>query len=98
MRNHGPHDRQADGGGGLDTSVPGGAAAERGTGLVFDFSDLERMRVQDLSVMLTARQMASEDDRTVWATGVGAHTWKALRAMGLRGYFKQFPTSDMENA
>lgn len=97
MRNHGPHDRPVDGSGRVDPAIPGGPAGD-GSGLVFDFSDLDHMRVQDLSVLLTARQMASADDRTVWATGVEAQTWKALRAMGLKGYFKQFPTSDMEKA
>ncbi len=98
MRNHGPEDRQAAEGGRIDASVSV-RSSDREPGpsdLVFDFSDLDQMRVQDLSVMLTARQMAFADDRTVWAAGVPVHTWRTLHAMGLRGFFKPFPTSDVQ--
>lgn len=62
--------------------------------LVFDFSELDPMRVQDLSVLLTARQLAFEDDRTVWATEVPFQIWQTLQALGLSGYFRPFPAPD----
>lgn len=99
MRNHGTEDYRTDGGG-IDASVraPGSEHGAQASDVVYDFSDLERMRIQDLTVLLTARQMAMEEDRTVWATGVQMRTWRILHAMGLGGYFKRFPTSDIEQA
>lgn len=84
--------------------IGGSGAAGRGTSepeasdIVFDFSALDEMRFQDLSFLLTARQLVSEDDRTVWATGVPMETWRTLYAMGLSGFFRPFPTSDVEDA
>lgn len=100
MRNHGTEDRQASGGGRIDAAVrvPGSDPEPDASDLVFDFSDMGQMRFQDLTVLLTARQMAMEEERTVWATGVPMHTWKTLHAMGLGGYFKRFPTSDVQEA
>ncbi len=100
MRNHGPEEPTMAAGGGIS----GSGAARRGTSepeasdIVFDFSALDEMRFQDLSFLLTARQLVSEDDRTVWATGVPMETWRTLYAMGLSGLFRPFPISDVEDA
>lgn len=97
MRNHGTNGHPADGdlaGTAVHVTGPGPDASD----VVFDFSDLEQMRVQDLTVLLTARQVAMEEDRTVWAAGVPVRTWRILHAMGLGGFFKPFPTSDVEEA
>lgn len=99
MRNHGTEDRHP-GGSRIDASVhvQGSEHGPEASDVVFDFSDLDRMRIQDLTVLLTARQMAMEEDRTVWAAGVQMRTWRTLHAMGLGGFFKRFPTSDVEEA
>lgn len=100
MRNHGPGEHSVTGSGPIEGSVAGrGGSSDNGASdIVFDFSALDEMRVQDLSVMLTARQVASEDDRTVWATGVPVQTWRTLYAMGLSGFFRPFPISEVEDA
>jgi hypothetical protein len=66
--------------------------AEPGRDLVFDFSEMDDISVHDLSVLLTAQRLATEEDRAVWAAGVQVETWHALHAMGLGHYFRPFPT------
>ncbi len=95
MRDHGREGRNGD-----EASRIAASVTVRGTGteeaprdLVFDFSDLDDMSVQDLSVLLTAQRMATEEDRAVWATGVARETWHALHALGLEEYFRPFPTA-----
>lgn len=100
MRNHGTEDPIRAGGGGIGRSggPRGGSSEPQASDIVFDFSALEEMRFQDLSFLLTARQLVSEEDRTVWATGVPMETWRTLYSMGLSGLFRPFPTSDVEDA
>lgn len=98
MQNHGPDGPITSEDVRGSVALPVHRSAPEVTDVIFDFSDLEDMRVQDLSVLLTARQVATEEDRTVWATGVPLHTWRTLHAMGLSGFFKPFPTSDVEKA
>lgn len=100
MRNHGSEDPiLAEGAGnGGSGATHTGPPEPQGSDIVFDFSTLEEMRFQDLSFMLTAQQFVSEDDGTVWATGVPVHTWRTLYAMGLSGFFRPFPISDVEDA
>lgn len=100
MRNHGPEEPIMAAGGGIGGSgaARGGSSEPEASDIVFDFSALDEMRFQDLSFLLTARQLVSEDDRTVWATGVPVETWRTLYAMGLGGLFRPFPTSEVEDA
>ena len=100
MRDHGREDRGDGGGARIVASVrlPDSDSPSSADDLVFDLSDLDEMTVQDLSVLLTAQRLASEEDRTVWATGVASATWHALHAMGLTDYFKPFPGEAGERA
>lgn len=100
MRNHREENGNAAREGSFESalSVAAPEEAPRPSDLVFDLSDLDQMRVQDLMVLLTARRLALEDDRSVWAAGASMHTWRVLHAMGLGGFFKHFPTSDTEEA
>ncbi|MFP3948481.1 MAG: hypothetical protein ACOC8K_01940 [Gemmatimonadota bacterium] len=100
MRNHGPEEPITAEGGGMDGSgaARGDSSKPKASDIVFDFSALDEMRFQDLSFLLTARQLVSDDDRAVWATGVPVGTWRTLYSMGLSGLFRPFPTSDVEDA
>lgn len=100
MRNHREENGDAADGGDYEAAlgISGPGRKPDASDLVFDLSDLDQMRVQDLMVLLTARKLALEDDRTVWAAGASMHTWRMLNAMGLGGYFKRFPTSEVEEA
>jgi len=100
MRNHGTEDPIRAGGGGIGGSGASrdGSSKPQASDIVFDFSALEEMRFQDLSFLLTARQLVSDEDRTVWATGVPMETWRTLYSMGLSELFRPFPTSDVEDA
>ncbi|MDX1566335.1 MAG: hypothetical protein R3223_00950 [Longimicrobiales bacterium] len=100
MRNHGTEEPIAAEASGIGGSGAGGVGSSepKASDIVFDFSALDAMRFQDLSFLLTARQLVSEDDGTVWATGVPVETWRTLYAMGLSGLFRPFPTSDVEDA
>lgn len=99
MRDHGPDDRSRVGSGDGEQPPAGGFSSPPAAGdVVFDFSELEPMRVQDLSVLLTARQLAFDDDRTVWAAEVPMEIWQTLRALGLTGYFRPFPAPDVRQS
>ncbi|NIP57832.1 MAG: hypothetical protein GWM92_17770 [Gemmatimonadetes bacterium] len=52
----------------------------------------------DLALLLTACQIAEEEDRTVWAAGLPSSTWGALNAMGLGHFFRHFPLSEERRA
>lgn len=96
MRDHGPDERPRIGVDDGDVSRAGDFSSPTTPGdLVFDFSELEPMRVQDLSVLLTARRLALEHDRTVWAADVPMEIWETLQALGLTGYFRPFPAPDV---
>ena len=100
MRNHGSEDPilvESPGTGGSGAARTG-PSEPRSSDIIFDFSALEEMRFQDLSFALTAQRLVSEDEGTVWATGVPVETWRTLYAMGLSGFFRPFPTSDVEDA
>lgn len=66
--------------------------------LVFDFSGLGRMTASDLALLVTAQQLADEEDRTVWVAGLPSSTWGTLRAMGLGHLFRQFPLTEERRA
>jgi len=61
------------------------------TDLVFAFSGGEKLDLHGLSLLLTAQQMAHDDDRTVWVAGLSQRSWLLLEALGLNGLFKAFP-------
>jgi len=61
------------------------------TDLIFAFSGGERLDLYGLSLLLTARQLAHEDDRSVWVAGLSRHSWMLLKALGLEDMFKAFP-------
>jgi len=93
MRDHGRENRGGEDGTTIVASVRVRERGARSGGedLVFDLSGMDEMTVKELSVLLTAQQLASREDRAVWATGVAAGTWHALRTMGLTDYLKPFP-------
>lgn len=96
MRDHGREDRDDGGGSRIAASVtaPGAGSEAPRPDLVFDFSGMDDMTVQDLSVLLTAQRLASSEDRTVWVTGVAHRTWYALDALGLARFFRPFPDEE----
>lgn len=59
--------------------------------LVFDFSEMERPDLGGMVLVLTARQIAEDDDRTVWVRSVSAHMRELLHALGLEHLFEDFP-------
>jgi anti-anti-sigma regulatory factor len=59
--------------------------------LVFDFSGVGHIDLAGLSILLTARQLAHEDQRDVWVRGLPDDTWRVLYALGLQDYFRLFP-------
>ena len=61
------------------------------TDLIFAFSGGEKLDLYGLSLLLTARQMAHEDDRSVWVAGLSRHSWMLLKALGLEDLFLPFP-------
>ena len=61
------------------------------TDLVFDFSGVGHVDLADLSLLLTARQMAQENSRDVWVRALPDDTWQVLYALGLQDYFRLFP-------
>lgn len=61
--------------------------------VVFDFSDLRTPDLGGLSLLLTAQQMVSAENRQVWIKELPYQTWQILIAMGLNGLFLRFPQS-----
>lgn len=103
MRDHGREGRNGDGSSPTTVppmvrTTPEAEDAEPHRDLVFDFSQMDDISVHDLSVLLTAQRLATEEDRAVWAAGVQVETWHALHAMGLGHYFRPFPTSETREA
>lgn len=62
--------------------------------LIFAFSGGEELDLYGLSLLLTARQMAHDDHRSVWVAGLSRRSWLLLEALGLEGLFKPFPPSE----
>ena len=60
--------------------------------LVFDFTDLDGMDVYGLSLVLTAGQMARDEDRVVWLAGMNPRTAHILGSLGLSDFFRFMPT------
>jgi hypothetical protein len=76
---------------GAVTALDTATANREATDLVFAFSGGERLDLYGLSLLLTAQQIAHEDDRAVWVAGLSRRSWLLLEALGLEGLFKAFP-------
>jgi hypothetical protein len=63
--------------------------------VVFDFSGLDRPRVTDLALILTARMRAAPGDR-VWARSLPPSLWRVLRSLGLDHMFRLYPVPGSE--
>lgn len=59
--------------------------------LVFDFSEMERPDLGGMVLVLTARQIAEDDDRRVWVKSMSARMRELLHALGLEHLFEDFP-------
>lgn len=73
------------------TALESETAGRRRPDLIFAFSGGEKLDLYGLSLLLTARQMAHENDRSVWVSGLSRRSWMLLKALGLEGMFKAFP-------
>lgn len=62
-----------------------------GADVVFDFSDQKTPDLGGLSLLLTAQQLASSEDRRVWIKDLPYQTWQILITMGLSELFLRFP-------
>jgi hypothetical protein len=73
---------------------PVGAAGTReGRGLVVDLSGIRYLGQADLALLLTAQQLAAQDDRETWLAGITLPLWYALQAMGLGRFFRSLPAA-----
>ena len=61
--------------------------------LVVDLSELQKLDITSLAILLTAQQNAQEDQRAMWLAGVPLHVWQKLHDMGLGRFFKPFPVA-----
>lgn len=59
--------------------------------VVFYFSDASAVDLSSLSILFTARQVMEAPRGRVWVAGLPDQFWSYLRAMGLEGWFRQFP-------
>lgn len=59
--------------------------------LVFDFSDMGEPDLGGMVLVLTARQIADDDDRKVWVRSMSPRTWDLLHALGLENLFEDLP-------
>ncbi len=99
MREHGHTDRLGtgpdhEGGPRTVTALEATGADQEPHDLIFAFSGGEELDLYGLSLLLTARQMAHEDHKSVWVAGLSRRSWLLLEALGLEGLFKPFPPSD----
>ena len=67
------------------------------TDLVFDFSRMGTPDLGGIVLVLTARQIAEEDHRRVWAKSMSHRIWQLLGALGLVHLFELFPNSEDMN-
>ena len=71
-----------------------GAVGNReGRGLVVDLSGTRYLDQADLALLLTAQQLAAQDDRDTWLAGIALPLWQALQAMGLGRFFRSLPAT-----
>lgn len=60
-------------------------------GIVFDFSGREMPDMRELTLLVTARMLAEQDERPVWVRALPHRSWELLEAMGLAHLFRFFP-------
>jgi hypothetical protein len=58
---------------------------------VFSVEDSDSLDLQGISLLMTARELAQDEGRTVWLAGLPMEFWRFMNAMGLEGYFIPFP-------
>jgi anti-anti-sigma regulatory factor len=79
---------------GIPAPEPVAAArpAER-RGLVVDLSGTRQLGHANLALLLTAQQLAAQEDRETWLAGIALPLWHALQARGLGRFFRPLPIS-----
>jgi ABC-type transporter Mla MlaB component len=82
------------GAGGFPVMEPAEAAgAHEERGLVLDLSGTKDLDQANLAFLLTVQQLAAQQDRDTWLTGVTLPLWHGLQAMGLGRFFRSLPAS-----
>ena len=61
--------------------------------LVVDLSSTRYLDQPNLALLLTAQQLAEQEDRDTWLAGVTLPLWQVLQAMGLGRFFRSLPAS-----
>ena len=61
--------------------------------VVFDFTGLDRPKVADLSLILTARLQSAPGD-SVWVRSLPRHTARILEVLRLDHLFRHYPDGD----
>lgn len=73
------------------TEAPQDRSKSDAPDLIFDFSGVQVPDLGDLSLLLTARMLAEEEERRVWVRALPEPTWRLLQALGLAHLFELFP-------
>jgi anti-anti-sigma regulatory factor len=74
------------------------ARTEKGRSLVVDLSGTRHLDLPNLALLLTAQQLAEQEDRDTWLAGIALPLWHALQAMGLGRLFRSLPASGAVSA
>lgn len=67
--------------------------AEDASHVVFDFTGLERPKVADLALILTARLTSAPDD-SVWVRSLPWQTGRILKILRLDHLFRHYPEAE----
>lgn len=59
--------------------------------LILDFTEMNTLDLQFVSLLFTAREKAVDEDREVWVAGLPETFWIFLRSMGLEEFFNLLP-------
>ena len=62
--------------------------------VVFDFTDLDRIDLGGLVLVLTARSLMDSEERTVWARSMSDQTWQLLGQLGIDDLFEPVPLQE----
>ena len=65
---------------------------------VFAFHDSDALDMQGISLLLTARGLAAQEDRRIWLAGLPGEFWHFMEALGLDGFFLPFPELEPQEA
>ena len=65
---------------------------------VFSVVDSDALDLQGIALLMTARELAQDQERTVWLAGLPPAFWRFMDAMGLEGYFIPFPDQGVVSA